>query len=85
MELSDIRSRPELLDDGDHRFLAWVAKHAIRGDEVWLSKLQHKRLQGLANRWLNPAETIGFHKRQAEKAELALAGAEHADAELVTA
>jgi hypothetical protein len=66
LELADLRSRPELLDDGDHRFLAWVANHAIRGNEVWLTKLQSKRLQGLAPRWLNPSETAAWFKRQRE-------------------
>jgi hypothetical protein len=73
-EIMDLRSRPELLDAPEHRFLSWLQRYAIirnpetRVEEVWLSFLQVKRLNGLTRRFVNPGEEIAFKKRQQEAA-----------------
>jgi hypothetical protein len=65
-ELMDLRASPDLLDAAEHRFVRWLEKYAIKGEEVWMSYLQIRRLAGICRRYTNPAEAIAFLERQAE-------------------
>lgn len=72
-ELANLRSRPDLMDEGEHRLVHHLEKHAIKGAEVHLSPLNERRLARITYRYVNPSAECAWRKRQSEKAELALA------------
>src|SRR5579871_925328 len=66
-EISDMRSRPELLGNSDKEFLRWLEAHAMRGrNDVYLSAVNRKRLASIAIRYTNPGYAAAWRKRQAD-------------------
>jgi hypothetical protein len=67
-ELADCRSRPDLLDESDHRFVRYVESKGVRGhEEAWLSAVHTGRLAGIVRRYIDPVAELLWRKRQAAK------------------
>ncbi len=66
-EISDLRSRPDLLDDRDRAFLRMVETRSIRGpQDAWLAPVHQRRLANICHRYTSHGHEAAWRKRQAE-------------------
>ncbi len=66
-EVSDLRSRPDLLDDRDKAFLRMVETSSIRGPrDVFLSPVHQRRLANICHRYTSHGHEAAWRKRQAD-------------------
>jgi hypothetical protein len=66
-ELANLRSRPDLMTEAEHRLVHHLEKHAIKGAEVHLSPLHERRLASITYRFVNPSAEWAWRRRQAEE------------------
>jgi hypothetical protein len=73
------------MDEGEHRLVHHLEKHAIKGAEVHLSPLHERRLASITYRFVNPSAEWAWRRRQDEALEAEEHAVGEATGELVTA